>query len=221
MRLAIISSAWRWPMTRWFERVGELEDRLDLVLDHAADRDAGPVRDDRGDRLLVDARQDQRRLALQRGQLGLQLAQLGRAAPRARRAVSCGAAAARRLAPAAAASSLLPVPSTGSAAVAQLRAHARGCGRRAPSPPSSAASSSTAPRLGRRELLVAACRARARSSTPTASSRPMISSSVSSASMRRRQSSTSAGTACWLTATRAQAVSSRLTALSGSWRAGM
>jgi hypothetical protein len=38
---------------------------------------------------------------------------------------------------------------------------------------------------------------------------------------RRRQSSSSAGVACWLIATRAQAVSSRLTALSGSWRAGM
>jgi hypothetical protein len=39
--------------------------------------------------------------------------------------------------------------------------------------------------------------------------------------MRLRLSSTSAGVACWLTATRAQAVSSRLTDLSGSWRAGM
>ena len=52
-------------------------------------------------------------------------------------------------------------------------------------------------------------------------SRPMISNSVSSASMRRRESSTSAGTACWLIATRAQAVSSRLTDLSGSCRAGI
>ena len=39
--------------------------------------------------------------------------------------------------------------------------------------------------------------------------------------MRRRESSTSGGVACWLTATRAHVVSSRLTALSGSWRAGM
>jgi hypothetical protein len=52
-------------------------------------------------------------------------------------------------------------------------------------------------------------------------SRVMISRSVSRAAMRLRQSSTSAGVACRLTATRALAVSSRLTALSGSWRAGM
>ena len=58
-------------------------------------------------------------------------------------------------------------------------------------------------------------------SMPIASSRPMISSSVLSVSMRRCASSISGGVACWLTATRAQAVSIRLTALSGSWRAGM
>ena len=58
-------------------------------------------------------------------------------------------------------------------------------------------------------------------SMPMAPSRAMMPCSVSSASMRRAQSSTSAGVACRLTATRAQAVSSRLTDLSGSWRAGM
>ena len=36
------------------QRLREIEHGLDLVLDHPADRDAGPVRDDRGDRLLVD-----------------------------------------------------------------------------------------------------------------------------------------------------------------------
>ena len=41
--------------------VGEAEDRLDLVLDHAADRNAGPVGDDGGDRLLVDMRVDHAR----------------------------------------------------------------------------------------------------------------------------------------------------------------
>jgi hypothetical protein len=56
---------------------------------------------------------------------------------------------------------------------------------------------------------------------PMAASRSMISCSTVSASMRRWQSSTAGGVACWDTATRAQAVSSRLTALSGSWRAGM
>ncbi len=56
---------------------------------------------------------------------------------------------------------------------------------------------------------------------PMAASRAMMPISVSSASMRRCESSTSAGTACRLMATRADAVSSRLTDLSGSWRAGM
>ena len=36
------------------EDVGEIEHRLDLVGDHLADRNAGPVGDDGGDRLLVD-----------------------------------------------------------------------------------------------------------------------------------------------------------------------
>ena len=48
-----------------------------------------------------------------------------------------------------------------------------------------------------------------------------VSAAVSKASIARRQSSTSAGTACWLTATRALAVSSKLTDLSGNCRAGM
>ena len=65
------------------EGVGELEDGLDLVLDHPAHGDAGPVGDDGGDGLGVDAGQDQRRLALRLGELRLELAQLGRAAPRA------------------------------------------------------------------------------------------------------------------------------------------
>jgi hypothetical protein len=67
----------------------------------------------------------------------------------------------------------------------------------------------------------ATCAARLVTSMPMASSRPMISCSTVSPSMRRMQSSTSGGVACCDTATRAQAVSSRLTALSGSWRAGM
>ena len=49
----------------------------------------------------------------------------------------------------------------------------------------------------------------------------MIFSSVSIRPRRRWQSSIGAGMAFWLIATRAQAVSIRLTALSGSWRAGM
>ena len=65
MRWAIISSAWCWPMTRWFSVSASLSTGLDLVLHHPADRDAGPVRDHRGHGLLVDGREDQRRLALQ------------------------------------------------------------------------------------------------------------------------------------------------------------
>jgi hypothetical protein len=49
----------------------------------------------------------------------------------------------------------------------------------------------------------------------------MMPLSTSSAWRRRRISSTSAGVACCDIATRAQAVSSKLTALSGSCRAGM
>ena len=44
---------------------------------------------------------------------------------------------------------------------------------------------------------------------------------TSSCSIRRRQSSTAGGVAVWLSPMRAQAVSSRLTALSGSWRPEM
>ncbi|MNS72675.1 hypothetical protein D3C72_1060940 [compost metagenome] len=68
---------------------------------------------------------------------------------------------------------------------------------------------------------VATSAARLVTSMPMASSRPMISCSTVRPSMRRMQSSTSGGVACCDTATRAQAVSSRLTALSGNWRAGM
>ena len=74
MRRAIMSSAWLLPDDPLVQGVGQLQHGLDLVLDHAADRDAGPVADDGGDRLGVDGRQDQRRLALQLGQLGLRQA---------------------------------------------------------------------------------------------------------------------------------------------------
>ena len=73
------------------ERVGELEHALDFVLHHAADRDAGPVRDDRGDGLLVDRRQDQRALALQRDKLRFELLQLAPAPWRAPRATAAAA----------------------------------------------------------------------------------------------------------------------------------
>ena len=72
MRRAIISSACRWPITRWFS----VSARFSTVsISFFTMRPTGmPVQSatTRGDGLLVDARQDQRRLALQRGQLRLQ-----------------------------------------------------------------------------------------------------------------------------------------------------
>ena len=53
MRRAIISSAWCWPMTRCASVSPRLQHRLDLVLHHPADRDAGPVGDHRGHGLGV------------------------------------------------------------------------------------------------------------------------------------------------------------------------
>ncbi|MNF28321.1 hypothetical protein D3C84_89960 [compost metagenome] len=53
----------------------EVQHGLDLVTRHAADGNAGPVRHYRGHGLVVHARQDQRRLALQGAQLLLQLAE--------------------------------------------------------------------------------------------------------------------------------------------------
>ena len=225
MRLAIISSAWCWPITRWLSVSASFSTRLDLVLDHAADRNAGPVRDDRRDRLLVDARQDQRRLALQRR----------RASPAARRARRAAAAHARsggrrgvaggvrgrllRVAPPA--SSLLPVPSTRSPPLPQLGADRRGCDRRA--------------RFSAFQRCFELARGASRSSRAFRSSPLRALGRVDADGLfaaddlelglqrldRRGGSPRArAGTACWLMATRAHAVSSRLTALSGSWRAG-
>ena len=61
----------------------------------------------------------------------------------------------------------------------------------------------------------------ASSAAPVASWRSRILISMFRWSISRRQSSTAGGVAFWPIATRAQAVSSRLTALSGSCRAGM
>ena len=52
-----------------------MQQRPDLVLHHAADRNAGPVGDNRGDGLLVDMRVDHAALGIDRlevGGLGLQ-----------------------------------------------------------------------------------------------------------------------------------------------------
>ena len=55
----------------------ELQDRLDLVLHHLAERDAGPAGDHFADDLRVDADAHQRRLALQLVEFGVQLRQFG------------------------------------------------------------------------------------------------------------------------------------------------
>ena len=214
MRLAIISSAWSWPITRLARAVGQLQDGFDLVAHHAADRNAGPVADHRGHRLVVDGGQDQRRFALQRGQLVLHVLQLRAAALRARRrgrhrsGLRRRRLRRRRLR---ACCRCLPPGECRRAAWRAGRAVWSTSAFSAFQRASSAASRSRSlgqqlrwprPRAGR-------CRCR------WPFSRPMMPSSVSSASMRLRQSSTSAGVACWLTATRAQAVSSRLTALVG------
>ena len=59
------------------QQLGEVQDGLDLVLDHAADGYAGPVLDHGGNRLLIDRRQNERGLPLQDRELGLELPELG------------------------------------------------------------------------------------------------------------------------------------------------
>ena len=56
MRLAIMSRPCSWPMTRLPSVSASSSTVFDLVLHHAADRDAGPVGDHAGDRLRVDRR---------------------------------------------------------------------------------------------------------------------------------------------------------------------
>ncbi len=70
--------------------------------------------------------------------------------------------------------------------------------------------------LGRGLVFAAAPRAASAWSAPVWLSRVRIARFVASCSIRRRQSSTAGGTALWPMATRAAAVSSRLTALSGN-----
>ncbi len=93
---------------------------------------------------------------------------------------------------------------------------ARGSGRpgRAP-PPSGSEAPRARPRPGRAGDCSSAIRP---VSPPVASSRRRMAISASSRSTRRRRSSIASGVAAWAMATRAQAVSSRLIDLSGSWR---
>ena len=187
MRWAIISSAWSWPMTRWLSVSASLST---VSISFLTMRPTGmPVQscDDRGDRLLVDARQDQRRLALQRptasscssassaSNVGALLRRrpARRPAHRDRRrgrllrlraaCLELAAGAFDRLAALRAAAR----ESRGSRSTSSFSAFQRASSVRASVCVSSASFSSR--RLSRRSS----------ASTPTASSRPMISSSVS------------------------------------------
>ena len=186
MRLAIISSAWSLADDALVQRVGQLQHGLDLVLDHPADRNAGPVRDDRGHRLLVDA-------------------SAGSAAsrPAASSSFACSAcsSASSWLALAPASAARLGAGAAAAAAAvarrpprlraccrclrpaapprAQLARGSRGCGRPAPSRSLQRSSS----RASRVCASASAARPRAAAARPrrcrSASSRPMISSSAS------------------------------------------
>ena len=90
MRLAIICRPCDWPTTRRLRMSARLENGLDLVLDHAADRNAGPVGHDRGDRLLVDMGVDHALLGIARFQRVELLAELSARTSLARGAVAIG-----------------------------------------------------------------------------------------------------------------------------------
>ena len=53
------------PDDTFLEIVREIQDRLNFVLHHSANRNSRPVRDHRGNSLAVDAGKNERRLALQ------------------------------------------------------------------------------------------------------------------------------------------------------------
>ena len=71
-RRAIISSAWSWPITRRPSVSASSAPPRPRCVTIRPTGMPGPVADHRGHRLLIDARQDQRRLALVRGKLRLQ-----------------------------------------------------------------------------------------------------------------------------------------------------
>ena len=179
-------------MTRWFERVGQLEHRLDLVLDHAADRNAGPVLRRRDatacsstlGRISGVSPCSCGELRLQRLQLGQQRLRAPRASAAGgrrgvarRRALVCAvgddaAIAARRLV------ALELAPRAALPRALRRRAAwraARGSGRPAPSPRSSAPRASPAASSSCGSLRLGVASARSPTSMPIASSRPMIS----------------------------------------------
>ena len=182
-------------------RLAQVEHGADLVGLHPAGGNAGPALDDLGDRLAVDHGEDQRLFALQRAG-ALKVPPAWRDRP------------GRRL-PSGVALSVAVPPACRRGRLDLSRAPRRSRSRWRVRPPSAppawpARRWSPARRSGRR---VASAW-----SGPAVISRSTIFSSVSIRPMRRWRSSIGAGIAVWLIATRAQAVSSRLTALSGSWR---
>ena len=56
------------PDNAFFEIVREIQDRLNFVLHHSTNRNSSPVRDHRGNSLLIDAGKNERRLSLKRSQ---------------------------------------------------------------------------------------------------------------------------------------------------------
>ena len=212
MRLAIISSACPGRSTRSVQRLGQLQHGLDLVLHHAAHRDAGPVLHHAGTacsstvgRISGDSPC--------KPPAGLQ-------AREHRRAVRC-ALARPRPAPAS-------LPPRGSACLG--RSGASFAAGPQPRPESRLAVHHRLPPHASGLAVRPAASARRPGPRPLAPVGHVDADRLFAADdlarlhrrldPRRWQSSSSGGVACWLTATRAQAVSSRLTALSGSCRPG-
>ena len=226
MRLAIISSACRWPMTRWFSVSASLSTvSISFLTIRPTGCRSSPARPTR--------RPARPRWA-------------GSAATRPASSVSCACssgssassccAISRRLArgrigdrydrrppasaPAPRARDRLPVPSTLLVASPQRGAHREDAiDQFALALP--ALLELDAPRLGRRQLLGRSLLALGDVHADRLFAPDDLELGLAAPRCVRRQSSSCAGTACWLIATRAHAVSSRLTALSGSWRAGM
>ncbi len=201
MRLAIASMAWSWPITRVFSWSAMVSTMAISSLTIRPIGNAGPVADHRGDRVGVDHAEHHRL-----SPWASRIAVIAASSAASQRGLVRGVS-----------------PSSAAAARASVRAVARGLHQRPARPfrASHLAVTSSSAASGFGDLLlelgdavagaILARRLRARRSRS-----------------RRSSSSTSPpavlhlapGVACCDTATRAQAVSSRLTALSGSWRAG-
>ena len=213
MRLAIISQAMDLADDAPVEDFRQVEHGLDFVGHHPADRNAGPVGHDRGDRLLVDMRVDHPLFRIDRASSVVELVRaavaarlgLGRVSP-----LGASAGVWRRRA-SSAPSAVLAEDVSQAADLLDQRLLARPIGFQGGE---LFASASRFPRRSRR------CD-RSFGDAEIAIADQSAAFSASRAAIATRASSIAAGVAVWLIATRAQAVSSRLTALSGNCRAGM